>query len=158
MPASPDVLRLAVCHLRRVDFGSVKCEIFARPASHRDGTQRPGNLKTERYHQTASMSREQAIRIQPLSLMKTFHGWVAERHQQEGLLLSTDGRLKGMMPYLLMPSPMFRPATAWNSIRQKRRCCKSEIEQILANRSGAGPWPGRASGYDWLLFVMRGSG
>lgn len=29
------------------------------------------------------------------------------------------------------------------------------IEQFLANGSGAGRWPGRCSGYGWLLLVMR---
>jgi hypothetical protein len=28
--------------------------------------------------------------------MKTFHEWLRERQQQEGLLLNADGRLKGL--------------------------------------------------------------
>jgi hypothetical protein len=69
------------------------------------GTQLPGNLITERYRQKGRMSREQAIRIQPLSLMKTSHEWMAERQRQqcEGMLLNADGRLKGMSPANPLP-------------------------------------------------------
>ncbi|MCG6155701.1 hypothetical protein [Rubinisphaera margarita] len=35
--------------------------------------------------------------------MKTFHEWLRERQQQEGLLLNADGRLKGMSPANPLP-------------------------------------------------------
>lgn len=57
----------------------------------------------------------------------------------------------GVMPYLLKSRRS--PAGPRHGIRIARATvvAKPKIEQLLANRSGAGPWPGRCSGYGWLL-------
>lgn len=60
-----------------------------------------------------------------------------------------------VMPYLLKPSgspdrPPHGIRFAGSDVVAKRK-----IEQLLANGSGAGRWPGRCRGYGWLLSVMR---
>jgi hypothetical protein len=47
--------------------------------------------------------------------MKTFHEWLRERQQQEGLLLNADGRLKGMSPANQLP----RDSAGKKSLKQK---------------------------------------
>ncbi|PQO30426.1 hypothetical protein DTL21_24030 [Bremerella cremea] len=47
--------------------------------------------------------------------MKTFHEWLRERQQQEGLLLNADGRLKGMSP----ANPLPRDSAVNKSLSKK---------------------------------------
>jgi len=47
--------------------------------------------------------------------MKTFHEWLRERQQQEGLLLNADGRLKGMSP----ANPLPKDSAVNKSLKQK---------------------------------------
>jgi hypothetical protein len=47
--------------------------------------------------------------------MKTFHQWLRERQQQEGLLLNADGRLKGMSP----ANPLPRDSAVNKSLSKK---------------------------------------
>ncbi|WP_154929849.1 hypothetical protein [Gimesia maris] len=47
--------------------------------------------------------------------MKTFQEWLRERQQQEGLLLNSDGRLKGMSP----ANPLPRDSAVNKSLSKK---------------------------------------
>ena len=82
-------------------------------------------------------------------------------HDQPGLVAGDAtpcfNKQDGVIPNLLKPPPI-TGAKPPHGIRFARSpdVAKPEIEQFLANRSGAGPWPGRCSGYGWLLLVMRG--
>ncbi|TWT38312.1 hypothetical protein Enr8_00040 [Blastopirellula retiformator] len=50
--------------------------------------------------------------------MKTFHEWLRERQkQQEGLLLGSDGRLKGMSP----ANPLPKDSAFNKSLKQKSK-------------------------------------
>ena len=60
----------------------------------------------------------------------------------------------GMMPYLLKPSRSPAGPSHGFFIARATFVAKRRIEQFLSNRSGAGRWPGRCSGYGWLLFVI----
>ena len=55
--------------------------------------------------------------------MKTFHEWLRERQQLEGLKLNADGRLKGMSPAIPLP----RDSAVNNSLSKKPKPPPSDV-------------------------------
>lgn len=55
--------------------------------------------------------------------MMTFHEWLRERQQQEGLLLSIDGRLKGISPL----NPLPKDSAFNKSLKQKPKTLPSGV-------------------------------
>lgn len=68
--------------------------------------------------------------------------------QQDGMAMVAD---------LLKPSPITGAGPPHGFfIARSIVVAKPKIQQFLANGSGAGRWPGRCSGYGWLLpFLLR---
>ena len=62
------------------------------------------------------------------------------------------------MPDLLKPSRSPAGPSHGIFIARTDVVAKTEIEQFWSNRLVAGPWPGRCSGYGWLLLLLCGAG
>jgi hypothetical protein len=76
--------------------------------------------------------------------MKTFHEWLRERQQQEGLLLNADGRLKGMSPANPLPrdsavnkslSKKPKPPPSGAGVQAVEACSTSQVQPFKPAQS-----------------------
>lgn len=73
------------------------------------------------------------------------------------LLARSSASRMAMVADLLKPSRSPDGPPYGFSIARATVVAKRKTEQLWSNRWVAGRWPGRCSGYGWLLFIMQGT-